>query len=148
MGLVGARRFPLEDVPRDAFDRVLPREIPPRPGQVELIASMTRLYAGPRAVPPRFKRLVPEGIARGVFGGRWLPRARGFVVWAHPDEIIERAVTLHENVHALRARFVKDCDGEHDEGFLALAEDAYRTYGVPVKVAKLVEGQYPSWWNW
>lgn len=142
---MGARRFPIEDVPEDAFERTLPREISPATGQVELIAALLALYA-PKAPPLRFKRARPVG--EGVFGGRWLHKARGIVIWAHDEVQIERGVTVHEVCHYLRDYFGHDALGYHDAAFLALVEDAYRQAGVPVTIAKLIEGQYPPTWSW
>jgi hypothetical protein len=142
--LVGQRRLPIEDVPDDAFERVLPREAPPARGQVDLITSLCALYA-PGRQAPRFKRLIPVG--EGVFGGRYLSGA-GLVVYAHADAIIERAVTAHETCHFLRDVHSGDHLGEHNEAFLALCEDVYRVVGIPSSVARLVEGQYPQSWRW
>lgn len=142
--LVGQRRLPIEDVPDDAFERVLPRETPPARGQLELITSICALYI-PGKPPPRFKRLVPVG--EGVFGGRYLAGS-GIVVYAHEDVVIERAVTAHESCHYIRDIFAGDHLGEHDEAFLALTEDVYRVIGIPSNIARLVEGQYPKSWNW
>lgn len=142
--LTGRRRLPIEDVPDDAFERVLPREAPPARGQVELIFALCALYA-PGVVPPRFKRLIPHG--EGVFGGRYIAGA-GIVVYAHADVVLERAVTAHETCHYLRDVHGGDHLGEHDEAFLALSEDAYRVLGIPSATARLVEGQYPKTWRW
>ena len=145
MALVGTRQLPLEDVPDDAFERTLPRETRPRPGQIALVRAVMQLYT-PGATPVRFKRCKPVG--EGVFGGRWLEEPRGIVVYAHADPMIERAVTIHETCHVLRCLLGGDGPGEHDQAFLALAEDAYRVWRVPCSVAKLVEGQYPASWDW
>jgi len=143
--LVGARRAPIEDFPDDTFERTIPREIELRRGQSVLVASLIGLYA-PGAPLPRLKRARPLGL--GVFGGRWLEKSRGIVLWAHPNAILEKAVTIHEVCHYLRCLYGGDGPGEHDAAFLALVEDAYRTWGIPVDIAKLVEGQFPEHWRW
>lgn len=143
--LTGARRFPIEDFPDDAFDRVLPRELPPRRGQVQLVEAMLDLYA-PNAPPLKLKRARPVG--DGVFGGRWLSHANGILLWGHDDPVVEKAVTIHEVCHYLRYLYGHDAPGHHDQAFLAMVEDAYRTFGIPVDIAKLVEGQFPEDWSW
>lgn len=145
MSLVGARVLPIEDVPDDAFERMLPREIAVAPWQREVLDRAMALYAPGRA-ELRLKRVRPQG--SGVFGGRWLRDPVGIVVYWHADQTIERGVTLHEFCHYARWLYVGDEPGYHNEGFLCLAEDVYRTFGVPCATAKLIEGQHPENWNW
>lgn len=143
--LVGSRRAPIEDFPDDTFERPIPREVDLRRGQSALIAAILGLYA-PGAPMPKIKRARPVG--DGVFGGRWIERSRGIALWAHRNSVLEKAVTIHETCHYLRCLYGGDGPGEHDAAFLALVEDAYRTWGIPVEVAKLVEGQFPAHWRW
>lgn len=145
MSLVGSRVLPIEDVPDDAFGRALPRELAVAPWQRELVDQALALYA-PGKGGLLVKRMRPLGA--GVFGGRWLPDAVGIVVYWHEDREIERAVLLHEVCHYLRWLYGRDVPGHHDDSFLALVEEVYRTFGVRCQTAKLVEGQYPQTWDW
>jgi hypothetical protein len=144
-GLVGSRMMPIEDVPDDAFDRRLEREVDVAPWQHALASEVLSIYA-PGRDELRIKRARPRGA--GVFGGRWLPHAIGIVVYTHGDRDIEKGVLLHEICHYLRWLYVGDEPGYHNEGFLCLVEDVYRAYGVPCATAKTIEGQYPETWNW
>lgn len=145
MSLVGSRVLPIEDVPDDAFERRLPREVEVPRWQRVIAEQVLSIYA-PEKGDLLIKRVRPVG--RGVFGGRWLPNAVGIVVYEHGDHEIEKGVLLHEICHYLRWLYVNDVPGYHNEGFLALVEDVYRTWGIPCSTAKLIEGQFPATWRW
>ena len=163
--VVGQRRFPIEDFPDDSFDGCLvprrrvaktssatcgpeaERAVKLRRGQAELVMKLVDLYA-PGSPYPHLKRAWPKGRKEGVFGGRWFCRHRGIAIYAHDDPLVEKGVTVHETVHYLRFLLGKDRPGRHDSAFLALVEDAYSVTGIPVNIARLIEGEYPAAWRW
>jgi len=96
-------------------------------------------------IKPQLRAVTPN--CPNTFGGRWFPEHNGIGVLLHSSAPTTFGVAVHEMTHWLQWVKYGDEPGEHDKRFFALLEKTYPAYGVSLKTAKQIEGNYyPKHW--
>lgn len=83
-----------------------------------------------------------------TIGGRYFPKYNAILVYRSWDPEVTRALVVHEMTHAEMARR-RSYNGNHAQEYYRILERNYRSNGISLKAARIVEGRYtPTHWAW